>query len=99
MKQNRYESIKPFVSVVFIILTLFTFVFLKMESRRVGYLILKEAQQVKSKTDLQRLKSMKYAQLTSPQRLKDLAVSELTLNEAKLGQVIQISGEKIALRQ
>ncbi len=70
-----------------------------MEVRRLGYAMLKEVQEYKKQKDLHRLKIIKYAELTSPERLRSIAKSKLTLSDAELGQIIQISGEKIALKQ
>ena len=64
-----------------------------------GYAMLKEVQDYKKQKDLHRLKVIKYAELTSPERLRSIAKSKLTLSDAELGQIIQISGEKIALKQ
>jgi len=75
---QHVSHVKPFISILVIIFTLFSLVFFKMEVRRMGYAMLKEVQQYKKLKDLHRLKGIKYAEL---------------------GQIIQISGEKIALKQ
>ena len=96
---KNVSHVKPFISVLIIIFTLFSLVFFKMEVRRMGYAMLKEVQDYKKQKDLHRLKVIKYAELTSPERLRSIAKSKLTLSDAELGQIIQISGEKIALKQ
>ena len=40
-----------------------------------------------------------YAQIMRPDRLRYLALSKLTMGEAKRGQIIQLSGEKLAVPQ
>lgn len=86
------------MSVVIIIIALFTLVFVQMEVRRQGYELLKLTREYKSLQDEHRLKVMRYAKIMRPERLRDLAVTRLTLNDAKSGQIIHMSGEKIALR-
>ncbi len=99
MSDKTKSEVRPFISISIIILTLFSLVFLKMEVRRMGYSMLKQVQEYKTMKDLHRLKIIKYARLTSPERLRKMAKTHLTLSEADLGQIIQISGEKIALKQ
>ncbi len=99
MSSKSISELKPFMSVIIIILTLFSLVFFKMEGRRLGYHMLKQVQDYKTMQDLHRLKVIEYARLTSPDRLRSLAKTKLTLSEAELGQIIQISGESIALKQ
>ena len=99
MSTKTKSEVKPFISVLIIIMTLFSLVFFKMEVRRMGYSMLKQVQEYKTMKDMHRLKVIKYARITSPERLRMMAKTHLTLSEAELGQIIQISGEKIALKQ
>ncbi len=99
MSIRQKLRIYPLMSVIIIIIALFSLVFIQMEVRRRGYELLKLTRDYKSLQDEHRLKIMRYAKVMRPDRLRDLAVSKLTLNEAKAGQIIHISGEKIALRQ
>lgn len=99
MSQQKKMRIYPMLSVLIIISALFTLVFIQMEVRRQGYILLKQTREFKSLQDEHRLKVMRYAKITRPEHLRELAISRLTLNEAKASQIIHISGEKIALRQ
>ncbi|MCB0350084.1 MAG: histidine kinase [Bdellovibrionales bacterium] len=99
MSHKQKLQIYPLISVVIIIIALFSLVFLQMEVRRIGYVLLKETRQYKSLQDEHRLKVMRFAKVMRPERLRDLAVTRLTLNDAKSSQIIHMAGEKIALRQ
>lgn len=99
MSHQHKQQLYPMLSVVIIILALFALVFIQMEVRRHGYILLKQTREFKSLQDEHRLKIMRYAKVTRPDRLRGLAVSRLTLNEAKASQIIHMSGERIALRQ
>ncbi len=94
--KTRYD-LRPFVSVLLVIFTLLSIVFSKMEVRRMGYSLLKESRQLKSLTEQKRLKEMTYAQLTRPERIETFAERRLSLKKAQKGQIVQISGERIAL--
>jgi hypothetical protein len=74
-------------------------VFLKMEVRRMGYSVLKATKEVQHLKDQNRLMSMEYAKLTRPDTIRKYAMSRLTLNDAQIGQIIQLTGQKIALPQ
>lgn len=99
MSQTQKSQICSLISVMIIVFALFSLVFCQMEVRREGYELLKLTRVYKSMQDENRLKVMRFAKVMRPERLRDLAVTRLTLNEAKSGQIIHMSGEKIALRQ
>lgn len=90
---------KPFLSLSVIIVTLFTMAFMKMEVRRMGYVVLKETRHHKILKDEHRLKTMNYARSTRPDHIRRYAISRLTLNEARVGQIIQLVGQRIAVPQ
>lgn len=94
-----WTELKPFVSVLFLIGTLFSLVLLKMEVRRMGYSVLKATKEVQQLKDQNRLLSMEYARLIRPEHVRKYAMSHLTLNYARNGQIIQLTGQKIALPQ
>jgi cell division protein FtsL len=99
MSQQQKSQLYPLLSVIIIIVSLFTLVFLQMEVRRMGYALLKQTREYKNLQDQHRMNIMRHAKVMRPERLRDLAVQRLTLNEAKSGQIIHMSGEKIAIRQ
>lgn len=99
MSKKKYSELKPFLSVFIVICALFSLVFTKMEVRRVGYTVLKEGRQYKRLRDKKRKLVTRYAQMTRSSRVNNLAITKLTLAKARHGQVIQMYGSKIALRQ
>jgi len=99
MSKQNVSEFKPFMSVIIVIFTLFSIMFLQMEVRRMGYVVLKQGRQHKSLQDNYRLLSLEFTKYTNPARLRKMAKSRLTLSEASKGQIIQISGNNIALRQ
>jgi hypothetical protein len=99
VSRNQIDQMKPLISVFIIIVSLFMLVFFQMEVRRLGYIVLKQTREFKNLQDDFRLKSMRFARVMRPDHLRDLAINKLTLNELKAGQVIHMSGEKVAVRQ
>lgn len=99
MGKNTALDFRPFVSVVLLVFTLFSLVFLKMEVRRTGYSVWRATQEFKSHQDKNRLIKMELAQQIRPDRIRKLALSKLPLSEAKTGQIIQLDGQTIAIRQ
>lgn len=96
MKKTLNE-IKPFISVCIILSTLFTVVFIRMENRRMGYALFDLAQKEKQETQKQRLAVLNLARMTSPERVRKIATSQLTFQMAKEGQVIRIAGHGSAV--
>ncbi len=93
------RELKPFISIIIIITTLFSIAFLQMESRRLGYLVLKQSREYKNKKDEYRLLALKYAKKTRPERLRDVAIQKLTMSEITSGQIIHLAGDRLAVRQ
>lgn len=98
MRKIEVGSLKPYLSLLLVILTLFVIVFFKMEVRRKGYTLLKDTHQYKKLQDNKRLKVIEYAKITRPERVRQLALSKLTMNDASRGQIIQMSGKSVAVR-
>lgn len=98
-KNRRWQEMMPFFSVLMLVATLFGLVLLKMEVRRMGYLVLKSTNEYRKLRDQHRLMQMEYARLTRPDVVRRYAVSHLTLNDARVGQIIQLTGQKIAMPQ
>lgn len=93
MNKVDSQAIKPFLSVIAIILTLFAIVFLQMEERRAGYMSLKLARQHRELLDQKRGLEIQLAKITRPQLLEKVAQDRLTLKRAHAGQIIQLTGE------
>lgn len=82
--------LKPFLSVLIIVSTLFTVVFVKMETRSMGYSVLKKTRTEKSLIDSRRDLDMRFARLTRPGRIEQLALKRLDLKPAQKGQIVQL---------
>ncbi len=93
------DSLRPFFSIMVIIISLFLIVFVKMEARRINYSILRQSRQYRMLSDRYYKDLMDYLQLTQGSRLNDIARSQLTLDRARKGQVILLVGGKIAIPQ
>lgn len=87
------ENIKPFFSVFILLLSLFAIVYVKMENRRMGYVLLELAEKEKRTTQRQRLSMVNLARMTSPERVRKIATTQLTFQNAKQGQVIRVAGQ------
>ncbi len=97
MSQEKVGELKPFLSILIIIMSLFVMAFFKMEVRRMGYSVFSASRTYKVLRDQYRSQVMEYAQVTRPDRVRKIAVSRLTLNDARVGQIIQMIGDQIAL--
>ncbi len=93
------NSLRPFFSILIIILSLFVIVFIKMEARRVNYSILRQSRQYQVFLDRYHKNLMNYLEMTRGSKINQLARSKLTLDRAKKGQVIILVGGKIAIPQ
>jgi hypothetical protein len=82
---------KPFISVCFIIFTLFTLVFLKMEERRMSYAVLKLTREFKKVAELKKQKEIQLVKLSRPQFVENIAKGKLTLKRATDKQIIHLS--------
>ena len=96
---QRLQELKPFFSVVIIIVTLFSLVFMKMEVRRLGYTVLKLSREERRWRDYEREEKIRLAKVTRPDRVQKVAQDRLTLRKAGAGQIIQITAQGIALEQ
>ena len=93
------DSLRPFFSIMMIIVSLFLIVFVKMEARRINYSILRQSRQYQVFSDRYHRNLMSYLKLTQGSRLNDIARSQLTLDRVRKGQVILLVGGKIAIPQ
>ena len=93
------DSLKPFFSILIIILSLFTIVFFEMEVRRVNYVILRKMRHQKTLMDRTNKNLMTYLEKTRGSRLDEIARSQLVLDRAGEGQVILLLDGKVAVSQ
>lgn len=96
--EARYEY-RPFASLLIIVFCLFSVVFCKMEVRRMGYSVLKLTREERQMKDLERQQMIQFAKITRPERLQQVAQARLTLKRAEVGQIIQMTGRGVALKQ
>src|SRR3982751_644331 len=99
MSRQDVTALKPFFSVLIIIVSLFSVVFFNMETRRMGYVVLKLSREEKRLRDAGRSQMIQLAKFTRPERLHNVAQSRLTLKTAEAGQIIQMTESGIALKQ
>ena len=92
MSKENISQLKPFFSVLLIILTLFTIVFLQMEERRMGYSVLKLTREFKKVNEEKRGREIQLAKVTRPQLLDHMAQSRFTLKKVQANQIIHLSG-------
>ena len=60
MSSNEIRQLKPFLSLLFIITTLLGIVFIKMEERRLYYVVLKMTKEHKKVIEIQKQKESSY---------------------------------------
>ena len=90
---------KPFVSILLIIGTLFSLVFLQMEQRRLGYAILNMTPEQKQTVEEKRALAMQLAKITRPQHVERMAQSRLTLKKVQANQIIHLTGSPLSAVQ
>jgi cell division protein FtsL len=92
MNAENIRHLRPFVSVVLLILSLMTLVFLRMEERRLGYSLLKINAEYKKIVDQKRNLEMQLAKASRPQVVDNWAQRKLTLRKLESNQIIHLSG-------
>lgn len=91
MNSSEIRQLKPFLSLLFIITTLLGIVFIKMEERRLSYVVLKMTKEHKKAIEIQKQKEISLAKLTRPQLLENLATKKLTMKRVTAAQIIHLS--------
>lgn len=91
MTSNDLRQLRPFLSLLIIIGTLLGLVFIKMEERRMSYVVLKLTTEFKKSNELKRQKEISLAKLSRPQLVQNVATQKLTLRKIKPGQIINLS--------
>lgn len=92
MSSKSFRQLKPFCSVLIVIATFFTLVFLQMEERRMGYSVLKLSRQHKKILEEKHVKEIQLVKVTRPQLLEHMAQSKFTLKKIQAAQIIHLSG-------
>ncbi len=91
MSSEHVRQLKPFLSVFLVIATLFSVVFLKMEERRMSYVVLKNTREFKKNREMKKQKEIQLAKLTRPQLVEKMASQKLTLKRATQAQIIHLN--------
>ncbi|HEX7672852.1 MAG TPA: histidine kinase [Bdellovibrio sp.] len=92
MSSENFRQLKPFFSILLIIFTLFSIVFLQMEERRMGYSVLKLTREHKKVLEERRVKEIALAKITRPQLLEHVAQQKFTLKKVQANQIIHLTG-------
>ncbi len=87
------RAARPLISILLIITTLLVMVFLQMEERRLGYVLLKLNRQHRETLDDKREREILLAKYTRPQFVEKVAQNRLTLRKLSTSQIIHLSGE------
>lgn len=93
MSKENFRQLKPFLSVLVIIFTLFAIVFLQMEERRMGYVVLKLTREHKKVLEEKRTREISLAKITRPQLLDHVAQQKFTLKKVQANQIIHLTGD------
>ena len=88
------QAWRPYASVIMILFSLFLVVFVKMEIRRLGYQVFKQAQIHKQVNEENRLKQLRLAKINRPTNIEKFAQNKLTLRSADSAQIIQLTDTK-----
>lgn len=91
MNSSDIRQLKPFLSLLIVIGTLLGLVFIKMEERRLSYVVLKLTREFKKSNEISRQKEISLAKLTRPQLVENVATQKLTLRKIKPGQIINLT--------
>jgi hypothetical protein len=97
IEKAKVSSWRPVVGICLITATMLGIVFFKMEVRRLGYLIVKKSRDLKVAEDEKRVAVWRLSQVNRLDKVMQMAESKLTLNMPKAGQIIQMSGDQVAV--
>ena len=91
MSSAQIQQLRPFLSLLIVISTLLGLVFIKMEERRLSYVVLKLTKEHKKVAEVKRQKEIILAKLTRPQLLENVATQKLTLHRVTASQIIHLT--------
>jgi hypothetical protein len=97
VKSAELSPLKPFLSVFFIISSLFIVVFSKMEERRLGYSVLKLTREQRIISEEKRVKAVALAKQIRPQHIERIAQDRFTLKKIQNNQIIHLYGGGLPL--
>ncbi len=88
---RELSSLRPFISVLIIIATLFGVVFLQMEERRLSYSVLKLSRAYKQELQKLKIKEIEVAKAFRPQHVERIARDRLTMKRISPKQIIRLN--------
>lgn len=91
MSSENFRQLKPFCSVLILIFTFFSLVFLQMEERRLGYSVLKLSREHKKILEEKHVREIQLVKITRPQLVEHMAQSRFTLKKIQADQIIHLS--------
>ena len=95
MSNENMKQLKPFLSVIFFILSMFVIVFFQMEERRLSYSLYKLNREYKNELEEKRKQSIQLAKLTRPQNVENIAQNKMDLKKVQKSQIIHLSGADV----
>ncbi len=96
ISSEELAPFKPFLSVFFIVSSLFIIVFAKMEERRIGYIVLKLTHEQHVVQEVKRSKVLQLAKITRPQHVEAIAHDRFTLKKVQSKQIILLTGGSVS---
>jgi cell division protein FtsL len=91
LMSDHLKFLKPFISITFIVLTLFGLVFLQMEERRISYSVLKLTREYKKELQKLKVKEIEVAHAFRPQHVEMIARGRLTMKKILPSQIIRLT--------
>ena len=85
------KFLKPFISILSIVLTLFGLVFLQMEERRISYSVLKLTREYKKELQKLKVKEIEVAHAFRPQHVEMIARGRLTMKKILPSKIIRLN--------
>jgi hypothetical protein len=85
------KEVKPLVSIIIFIFSLFSLVFLQMEERRLNYELLKLNKELKKTLESRRFEEIKLAKATRPERIEREIQLKTAFTDPRESQVIHMN--------
>jgi hypothetical protein len=85
------KEVKPLVSILIFIFSLFSLVFLQMEERRLNYELLKLNKELKRALESRRVQEIKLAKATRPERIEKEIQMTTALVDPRESQIIHMN--------
>lgn len=85
------KFLRPFISILCIVFTLFGLVFLQMEETRISYSVLKLTREYKKELQKLKVKEIEVAHAFRPQHVERIARERLTMKKVSPSQIIRLN--------